>query len=112
EQTAAAQKALRDTQNSELANMRADLAKRQSLQGQKGTPDNAANIAIDKGVITTILNQQKQDAAKVLNADLDAKNKRLEADKAASAAALAARKAADALAVKAQEAAHLAWAAI
>jgi hypothetical protein len=81
QQTAAANKALQDTQNAELANMRSDLAQRQSLP--KCSPDNSANIAIDKGTITAILNQQKENATQIEAAKLEAQNKSLEASKTA-----------------------------
>lgn len=109
---ARAQKALRDTQNAELANMRNDLATRQANAKNPGAFNDSANIAIDKGVITAILNQQAENAEQVRNADLEAKNKKLQADKAARAAALEAQKAANAAAIKAEETAHTAWAAI
>jgi hypothetical protein len=81
-QTAAAQKALKDTQNAQLGEARKDLAKRQGQE--KGGPDNGANIAIDKGVITAILNQQKEADAEMLNAKLAAQNKADDASKAAT----------------------------
>ena len=96
EQVASAQKKLRDTQNAQLAEARRDLVNRQVGEKGDGT-DQGANIAIDKDVITSILNQQKQQADELLNADLTARNKKLEADKAAATAAqTAARKAAEA----------------
>ncbi|WP_213805759.1 phage tail tape measure C-terminal domain-containing protein [Granulicella sp. dw_53] len=109
EQTAAAQKALKATQDAQLAEARTDLAKRLSQANSSDHLDNGANIAIDKGVITAILNQQKQSAAELQNADLEARNKKLEGDKAARMAAQEAQKKADAEALKELQAAHLAW---
>jgi len=87
-QTAAAQKAIQDTENARLAEARQDLAARQTGAKQAdytgGNLDESANIAIDKGTITAILNQQKEAAAEILNAKLEAQNKSLEASKAAA----------------------------
>jgi hypothetical protein len=127
---AAAKKKLLDTQNARLAEARADLAKRQEentapapllnrLMGARQGHDRADNanvIADDKGIITTILNQQQQDAAQVLNTQVkaekqiaDDKKAAEEEKKKAAAEALAARKAADAAAIAQANEAHQAW---
>lgn len=107
-----ARKRMGDTQNSELANMQADLTRRQSIAKNPGSPDDSANINIDKGVSTEIMNRQALTAEESRNAELEAKKKKLEADKAASAAALEARKKANEEAVKAEQTAYQNWAAV
>lgn len=89
---AKAQRALQATQDAELANFRADLAKRQSTKDQPGRPDDSANIKVDQGVITNILNQRREEAALKLNAQKEAEkqladDKRLAAEEAKQAAA-------------------------
>lgn len=82
-----ANKALRDTQNAELASLRSDLATRESNAKLPGAFNDSANINIDKGVITEILNQQNQQTEELRNAKLSAQKQSLEDAKASSEAA-------------------------
>lgn len=84
QQTDTAKKALQDTQNAQLAEARSDLAKRQSISKEGGSSNDGANIAIDKGVITTILNQRKQAAAEISAAKTNADKQAAEDAKAES----------------------------
>lgn len=87
---AKAQAALKATQEAELANLRGDLANRQANSKNPGALDDSANINIDKGAITAILNQQKEQAEELRNASLSAQKQKLDDAKAASEQAKAA----------------------
>ena len=84
EQTAAAQKAMHDTQNARLAELRKTLSNTEALAAKPRAPNYQPVIADVKGEITAILAQQKLEAAEIEHAKLEAQNKGLEADKAAA----------------------------
>jgi hypothetical protein len=86
------------TQAAHLKDLRTDLANRQDTVSQTGSADDA-NINSDKGQITAILNQQRQQAAELSAASTAAAKQKAddakaqaEAAKAASTALLEARK--------------------
>jgi hypothetical protein len=83
---ARAKAALTATQNAELANLRSDLANRLANSKNSGALNDSANINVDKGAITAILNQQKEQSEEVRNASLAAQKQRLDDAKAASEA--------------------------
>lgn len=79
-----ANKALRDTQNAELASLRSDLSNREANSKVPGAFNDSANINIDKGAITEILNQQNQQAEELRNVKLSAQKQSLDDAKASS----------------------------
>ena len=94
EQTAAAKKKLLDTQNAQLAEARRDLAARQQIAGSEDHLNDSANINIDKGVITQILQAQKQQAAEIENGRISAEKETADNKKAADDAKKSAARAA------------------
>jgi Lambda phage tail tape-measure protein (Tape_meas_lam_C) len=108
---AKAQSGLKATQDAELNDLRGDLSNRQANSHNAGAFDDSANMNIDKGAITAILNQQQEQAELVRNSKDEAQKASLDADKAAREAALEAQKKADAAAIQQQTDAHLTWSA-
>ncbi len=97
-QTAAANAKLAKVQADQLAEARADLAKRQAIAAGPDAKhtDDSANMNIDKGVVTNILNQRKQVQAEADQARVAGQTKQQEdAKEAAAKAKAAAQKAAE-----------------
>jgi Lambda phage tail tape-measure protein (Tape_meas_lam_C) len=88
---AKALKDLQDSRDAELRNVLADRDQQKLAQGA-GAGDGSANMAIDTGVATNILQMKNKQTEDLRNADLTAQKERLEAAKAAEEAAKAAAK--------------------